>query len=356
MDIEEFDYDLPQERIAQYPSSNREDSRLMVLTRNTGAIQHAHFRDLTWWMAEGDLLILNDTRVIPARIIGKKRSGGHVEILLYEPVSADGGAIPPMAFSGAFNSLTWRCLVRAGGRLRDETEVIFNEAVSGRLHRCSDGSWSIRMRGEGDLLSLLDALGHTPLPRYIRRDSIPLDRERYQTVYARQNGSVAAPTAGLHFTEELLGRLRKKGVTVASVTLQVGIGTFLPVRTARVEQHKMHEEYVEVDEVCCQAWNEARELGSKIVAVGTTTVRALETAVDHEGRLAPFRGYTSLFIFPGYRFRAFDWLITNFHLPRSTLLMLVMAFAGEDKIAKAYREAISMKYRFYSYGDAMLIQ
>lgn len=356
MDVQEFDYDLPRDRIAQYPLAKRDDSRLLVLGRDTGDIHHVWFRDLLSWLAQGDLLVVNDTRVIPGRLFGRKPSGGKVEILLYEPLSSGGMPVPPIEDSGAFNALTWRCLVRGGTRMGDGTEIIFTDTIRGVLRRQGNDGWSIHFSGTEDLRSLMDEMGKVPLPPYIQRESIPLDRERYQTMFARKDGSIAAPTAGLHFTDDLLNRLRDRGVNLTSVTLQVGVGTFLPVRTAQVEDHVMQQEYVEVSEPSCRAWQETKTRGGRVIAVGTTTVRALESAVDDRGQLTPFRGFTPLFIFPGYRFRATDALVTNFHLPRSTLLMLVMAFAGKELIRKAYDEAIEHGYRFYSYGDAMLIQ
>jgi S-adenosylmethionine:tRNA ribosyltransferase-isomerase len=246
--------------------------------------------------------------------------------------------------------------VRCGGKLRDGTEVIFDDAVRGVLHLDGDGRWRIRFSGAEDLRSWMDRMGEVPLPPYIQREAAPLDRERYQTLFARKDGSIAAPTAGLHFTEDLVGRLKTQGVRITSVTLQVGVGTFLPIRATRVEDHVMHQEYVEVSDTSCRVWDETRARGGRVIAVGTTTVRALESAVDERGRLTPFRGFTPLYIFPGHRFRAIDGLVTNFHLPRSTLLMLVMAFAGKDRIKRAYEAALEQGYRFYSYGDAMLIR
>jgi S-adenosylmethionine:tRNA ribosyltransferase-isomerase len=356
MDVQDFDYALPRERIAQYPPPRRDDSRLLVLCRNTGDIHHARFQDLLSWLSTRDLLVVNDTRVVPARLCGRRTSGAKVEILLCEPLSPEGHPLPPTEESGAFQALTWRCLVRSGEKLRAGTEIVFDDATRGVLQHREDGAWRILFSGAADLRALMDRAGQVPLPPYVQREPTPIDRVRYQTLFARKEGSIAAPTAGLHFTEELLDRLKGHGVRLTSVTLQVGIGTFRPVRTSRVEDHVMHQEFVEVGKRCCRAWRETRMRGGRVIAVGTTTVRALESAVDHRGRLMPFRGFTRLFIFPGYGFRAIDALVTNFHLPKSTLLMLVMAFAGKDQIKRAYEEAIRRGYRFYSYGDAMLIQ
>ncbi len=355
MDIQDFDYRLPQDRIAQFPSPCRDDARLLVLTRETGGIHHTTFGDLATWLKPGDLLVINDTRVIPARIRGKRCSGGKVEILLCEPILPDGQVIPPVEGFSAFQVPMWACMVRSRGRLPDGTEILLPEGTRGSLHRRSQGGWCVKFYGVEDIRVLLEEVGEVPLPPYIRREPIASDRERYQTLFARVDGSIAAPTAGLHFTETLLTQLGKKRIPWTSVTLQVGRGTFAPVRTSPVEGHPVPPEFVEVGEGCCRAWDETRRRGGRVVAVGTTTVRALESAVDTDGRMIPFRGFTSLFILPGYRFRAVDALVTNFHLPRSTLLMLVVAFAGKEPIGKAYEEAIQRGYRFYSYGDAMLI-
>jgi len=346
---------LPKDRIAQFPSRKRDEARVLVLQRETGEITHGRFKDLLAWLRPRDLLIVNDTRVIPARLVGRKSSGGKVEVLLCEPISPDGTPVPPVDHGGAFETLTWRCLVQSRGRLRDGLEVAFEPRGRGVLHRRADVGWFIRLEGVGDLRQFLKIVGEMPLPPYIRRAPTAADGRRYQTVFARKEGSIAAPTAGLHFSRAAMDRLKNAGVRWSSVTLQVGAGTFSPVRAARMEDHRIHSEYMEVDETCCCAWRKARQSGGRVIAVGTTTVRALESAMGEDGALRPYRGFTSLFILPGYRFRAVDGLITNFHLPRSTLLMLVMALAGKERIRQAYEEAIRRGYRFYSYGDAMLI-
>jgi len=356
MDVREFEYHLPRERIAQFPSEERDQSRLLVLERDTGRVHHALFHHLAEWLDPGDLLVLNDTRVIPARLRGRRRSGGSVELLLLEPLSPSGETISPTGDPAAFRARNWTCLVRCRGRLREGEQVAFGDGVCGELRRHGEEGWSVEFSGVGDLRELMGRLGEMPLPPYIRRPSRNLDEERYQTLYAKRDGSVAAPTAGLHFTDRVFRELHGKGVRFAFLTLQVGVGTFSPVKVQRVEDHRMHPEYVEVGQECCRAWDETRRAGGRVIAVGTTTVRALESAVDEEGNLRPFRGYTSLFIFPGHLFRAVDGLVTNFHLPRSTLLMLVVAFGGRDPVMGAYREAIERGYRFYSYGDAMLIR
>ncbi len=356
MDVRQFDYHLPRERIAQFPSEERDQSRLLVLERDSGKVHHVLFHHLVDWMDPGDLLVLNDTRVIPARLRGRRPSCGKVELLLLEPLSPTGSPIFPTEDPGAFRSKTWRCLVRCRGRLRDGEEVEFGEGARGVLRGSQGHGWLVEFSGVEDLRELMERLGETPLPPYIRRPAQDLDQRRYQTLYAKRDGSVAAPTAGLHFTDRVFEGLEEKGVRRTWVTLQVGVGTFSPVRVERVEDHRMHPEFVEVGQECCLAWEETRNSGGRVIAVGTTTVRALESALDDGGRLRPFRGLTSLFIIPGHRFGAVDGLITNFHLPRSTLLMMVVAFAGRDPVMNAYREAIEKGYRFYSYGDAMFIR
>jgi S-adenosylmethionine:tRNA ribosyltransferase-isomerase len=355
MDICDLDYHLPRERIAQFPASKRDEARLLVLRRHAGDIRHARFQELTKWLRPRDLLVVNDTRVIAARLAGAKASGGKVEVLLCQPRGPDGGAVPPLEDAGAFGILTWSCLVRSRGRLQDGAVIHFGQGFSGVLSRPQEGGWSIRLQGMTDVRQLLDACGTVPLPPYVRRKASPLDRERYQTVFARREGSIAAPTAGLHFSEDVLKRLQEAGVGWAAVTLQVGPGTFLPLGAPRDGEHRVPEEYAEVGEECCRAWEATRKQGGRVIAVGTTTVRALESAVGDHGELRPLRGFTDLVIAPGYRFRAVDGLVTNFHLPRSTLLMLVMALAGRDRILEAYDQAVRRGYRFYSYGDAMFI-
>jgi S-adenosylmethionine:tRNA ribosyltransferase-isomerase len=356
MKIEDFDYELPRELIAQFPPPKRDDARLMVLGRSAEEIHHSRFLDLSDWLQPEDLLVVNDTKVIPARLRGRKPSGAKVEILLCEPTDAQEGRVPPTADAGAFRNLTWRCLVRCRGAVFDDLAIIFGEKAWGSLVRLPEGKWCITFHGIEDVRQVMEEAGDMPLPPYIRREPRSTDRLRYQTLFARADGSIAAPTAGLHFTDEVLERLKESGVSMATLTLHIGVGTFLPVKSSRVEDHLMHPEYVEVGEGCCRAWHETRSRGGRVVGVGTTTVRALETAYKPGEGVAPFQGFTSLFILPGHRFRAVDALITNFHLPRSTLLMLVMALAGRHPIKRAYNEAIREGYRFYSYGDAMLIQ
>ncbi len=331
----DFAYPLPGELIAQYPPERRGDSRLLRL--EGGRLEDLHFDDLPGLLSPGDLLVFNDTRVIPARLHGRKTTGGRVEVLI-ERLLGDHAALAQVRASKPPG---------AGGRLLvgdgDELEV------TGR----QGDFYELRALG-APLLELLEREGHVPLPPYIERGDGAVDQTRYQTVYARRPGAVAAPTAGLHFTDGMLARLDGMGVERAHVTLHVGAGTFQPVRVESLEAHRMHSEYLEVDEACCSALAETRRRGGRVVAVGTTSVRSLETAAA-SGALAPFRGETRLFIRPGYRFRVVDTMITNFHLPESTLLMLVAAFAGHREVMAAYRHAVERRYRFFSYGDAMFL-
>lgn len=341
MDVSEFDFHLPEELIAQSPPPRRADSRLMVLRRETGKLEHRRFSDLPEYLRPGDVLVINDTRVRPARLIGMKNTGGRVEILLLKPLGED----------------RWEVLAKPARRLKPESTILFgNGELQAVVEGESDvaGGRIVRLRYETeDLEALLERLGEMPLPPYIRKRLE--DPERYQTVYAREVGSAAAPTAGLHFTPELLEEIREKGVDIASITLHVGLGTFRPVTAERVEDHRMHAEYYEVGEEAAERIRAARSQGGRVVAVGTTSVRTLESVAGMHGEIVPSRGWTDIFIYPGYRFRAVDALITNFHLPRSTLLMLVSAFASRQQILDAYREAVNRRYRFFSFGDAMLI-
>ena len=363
METRDFDYDLPKDRIAQYPADGRESSRLMVLLRDRREIVHTRFSEIADWLDPGDLLVTNDTRVIPARLFGTKPTGGKVEILLTAPLNASGDPIPPVAEKGAFRSNRWRCFVKGHGRMRDPVEIRLSDSNNAKSNghpisailRKPDDDWEIDFQEGTDVSKLLEQKGRIPLPPYIRRSPEALDEERYQTLFAGRDGSIAAPTAALHFSRPLIDRLSEKGLSWRSVTLQVGAGTFLPVKSERVEDHHLLEEYVEIGDSCCSAWKKAKDDSKRVVAVGTTTVRAMESAMDEGGGLKPFEGFTSLFILPGHRFRAMDALITNFHLPKSTLLMLVSAFAGREFIKEAYAEAVRSGYRFYSYGDAMLI-
>ena len=321
MDVSEFDFHLPEELIAQSPPPRRTDSRLMVLHRETGELEHRRFSDLTEYLRPGDVLVINDTRVRPARLIGmKKETGGRVEILLLKPLGED----------------RWEVLAKPARRLKPGSTLLFGngelQAVVEGESGVAGGGSSVSATRRKDLEALLDRLGEMPLPPYIRKRLE--DPERYQTVYARAVGSAAAPTAGLHFTTELLEEIRDKGVDIASITLHVGLGTFRPVTAERVEEHRMHAEYYEVGEEAAEKIRSARKRGGRVVAVGTTSVRTLETVAGLHGEIVPAKGWTDIFIYPGYRFRAVDALITNFHLPRSTLLMLVSAFASRRRILR----------------------
>lgn len=348
MKRQDFSYELPDELIARYPAAERSGSRLLCLDRYSGALQHRQFRDLPSLLQKGDLLVFNNTRVIPARLFGHKASGGKVEVLVERIlVDPSGSHRECLAHVRASKSLKPGAFItlESGQQL----EMIKREGPTGRgqelFHLCYRA---------GDLLELLEQQGHMPLPPYIDRADELTDRERYQTVYNKIPGAVAAPTAGLHFDEQLLTQLKAKGVDSAYVTLHVGAGTFQPVRVENLEDHKMHNEWFSVDEALCRQVSETKQGGGRVIAVGTTSVRCLESAFRH-GKLQAIEGDTDIFITPGYHFNVIDGLITNFHLPESTLLMLVSALAGKENIFKAYEEAIKEKYRFFSYGDGMFI-
>lgn len=340
MKVDLFDYELSQELIAQEPLAERSASRMMVLYRGEARWEHRRFCDLSSYLCPGDCLVLNDTRVLPARLYGYRSTGGRVEVLLLRPVS----------------ELCWQVLARPARRMKLGERVDFGEGLAATVLAEGDkGLRELQFEYEGCFEDVLERLGQPPLPPYIHREVRPEDRERYQTVYARRAGAVAAPTAGLHFTREALSSLEKAGVQTVFLTLHVGLGTFRPVSVSDVEVHKMHAEPYDISAEAAEAINKARRSGGRVVAVGTTVVRALETVADEHGFVEAGRGETDLFIYPGYRFRTVDALLTNFHLPRSTLLMMVAAFAGRKFILAAYREALEQRYRFYSYGDCMLI-
>ncbi len=341
MRIEEFDYTLPPSLIAQYPPSQRGESRLMVLHRSDRTIEHRSFQDLLDYFLPGDLLVMNDTRVLPARLIGKKETGGRCEILL----------IP--SWNGANG--VWEALIKGASKIKGGARIQFAENLYGEVEEIKDGKGRIRFSRQGDVMEILREIGHIPLPPYIKRQDNPMDKDRYQTVFAKRDGSIAAPTAGLHFTFPLLQSLGDRGVGTAFTTLHIGIGTFVPVKVENVEDHAMGAEWIEISEETVRAIVETKERKGRVIAVGTTTTRALESFADREGRIKPGKRLSSLFIYPPYRFRLIDGLITNFHLPKSTLVMLVSAFAGKEFVMKSYEEAIQREYRFYSYGDAMLI-
>lgn len=338
--LSDFDYDLPPTQIAQHPLPDRAASRLLVLGRATGATRHLYFRDLDALIPAGDVLVLNTSRVIPARLHGKRESGQVAELLLVREL-ADG---------------TWLAMGHPGGKLKPGRRLTFgDDSTVEILEMLGGGLRRVRFVGMLDAQATLARYGEVPLPPYIRRPPDAADRERYQTVYAERAGSIAAPTAGLHFTPQLLAQLRGRGVAIAALDLQVGPGTFKPVETERLDEHVMHPEAFAIPAATADLIKEARAAGSRVWAVGTTVVRALESAADGAGRVAAGAGETAVFIRPPFTFRVVDHLITNFHLPRSTLLMLVCAFGGYDGVMRAYREAVEKGYRFYSYGDAMVI-
>lgn len=338
----DYDYNLPEELIAQNPLRYRSSSRLMVLDRADGSIVHRHFSDICDYLRAGDCLVLNNTKVIPARLYGiKQPTGAHIEVLLLKRLT----------------DKSWECLVKPGAKARPGAVISFGDGLlTGKVESVmEDGSREITFDFEGVWEELLDELGEMPLPPYITQKLPREDRDRYQTVYAKHEGSSAAPTAGLHFTPELLDKVRAMGVDTVFVTLHVGLGTFRPVKVSDVREHHMHSEYYQVDAAACDAINAARERGGRVICVGTTSVRTLESCASENGRLLPSSGDTDIFIYPGYEFKFVDGLITNFHLPQSTLLMLVSALAGRDHILAAYQTAVSERYRFFSFGDAMLI-
>lgn len=340
MKVSDFDFDLPKELIAQTPLANRSDSRLLVMDRKSGALTHRIFRDITDYLRPGDCLVINNTKVIPARLYGTKAdTGAMIEVLLLKRVEGD----------------TWETLVRPGKKAKVGARIVFGEGkLTGEVVGIADeGSRLIRFTYEGIFEEILDALGQMPLPPYITEKLE--DKTRYQTVYAKYDGSAAAPTAGLHFTKELLKKIADMGVTIAGVTLHVGLGTFRPVKVEEVTDHHMHSEYYRIEEEEARKIRSAKENGGRVIAVGTTSCRTLESVANLYGEIKACSGWTEIFICPGYEFQCIDGLITNFHLPQSTLLMLVSAFSSREHILHAYETAIAEKYRFFSFGDAMLI-
>lgn len=343
MQLEDFDFTLPEELIAQYPAERRDGSRLMLLNRKAGTICTGDFTQVVNAFQAGDLLVVNDTRVIPARLLGHKESGGKVEVFLVRRLMNTDGE-------------DWLCMTRSSRSLKVGTQLQLGEGLQAEvLAGAEPPHRHIRFFCDGPFLERIDQVGHLPLPPYITRPDNAADRERYQTIFACNEGAVAAPTAGLHFTTEILEQLRDKGVEICALTLHVGLGTFLPVRVDDVRSHKMHAELYAVPEETAHAVNRARAEARRVVALGTTAARALESAVDDQGLLQAGDGESEIFIYPGYRFRLVDALFTNFHLPKSTLLMLVSALAGRDFILQAYRQAVEERFRFFSYGDCMLI-
>ena len=350
MDLKEFDYILPKELIAQQPLKQRDESRLMVLDRKNNTIEHTFFYCLPDYLKKGDLLVANDTRVIPARIYGRKKTGGWVELFLLDFVENE-----------TDSSQVWECLLKARGKIAEGSNVYFSLNLNADLlKKLGNGMWRVRLNYKGTFEDSLEETGRTPLPPYIKRERLndvsdSLDRERYQTVYASNNGAVAAPTAGFHFTDEVLKKSEQKGADLSFVTLHVGLGTFQPIRESDLEKHEIHKEYYNVTKNEAEKINQAYREKRRVISVGTTAARVLETITDNNKRISPGEGYTDLYIFPGYSFKSMDALITNFHLPMSSLLLLISAFAGKDFIMNAYRIAVEEKYRFFSYGDAMLI-
>lgn len=340
MRIEDFDFELPEELIAQLPVEPRDHSRLLVLDKRTGDMEHKRFFDIIDYLKEGDVLVVNETKVIPARLFGvKKDTGAKFEVVLLTRKDKD----------------TWEALVRPGKRAKVGTEIVFGEGLlkATVLGDTSAGGRVLKFSYEGVFEELLDRLGEMPLPPYITEKLE--DKNRYQTVYAREEGSAAAPTAGLHFTPELIGKLEEKGVKMVKVLLHVGLGTFRPVQVDNPLDHVMHSEFYQVSPEAAEEINEARKAGGRIIAVGTTSTRTLESSVDDKGQLVAGSGWTDIYIYPGYQFKVIDGLITNFHLPKSTLIMLVSALAGRENILAAYKTAVDDRYRFFSFGDAMLI-
>lgn len=340
MDLRDFNYDLPEELIAQDPLEDRSSSRLMVLHKDTGRIEHKIFRDIIDYLNPGDCLVINDTKVIPARLMGvKEDTGAAIEVLLLKR-NAD---------------YVWECLVKPGKKARTGARIVFGEGllVGEIVDVIEDGNRMIKFHYEGIFEEILDKLGQMPLPPYITHKL--QDKNRYQTVYARNEGSAAAPTAGLHFTKELLDKIKEKGVNVVSITLHVGLGTFRPVKVDKIEEHHMHTESFNISKEAADTINRTRAAGGRVIAVGTTSCRTLESAAADDGTIPARSGDTDIFIYPGYKFKAIDCLITNFHLPESTLIMLVSALAGRDNIMNAYETAVKERYRFFSFGDAMFI-
>jgi S-adenosylmethionine:tRNA ribosyltransferase-isomerase len=340
MNVSEFNYNLPEELIAQTPLEKRDESRLMVLNRKGKTIEHKTFKDIIDYLQPGDCLVRNNTKVLPARIYGNKETGAKVEFLLLNNIEGD----------------IWETIVRPGNKLHVGTKVVFGKGklVAEILDIMPGGTRKVKFEYEGIFNEILDEIGLMPLPPYIHEEL--KENDRYQTVYAKYNGSAAAPTAGLHFTPELLKKIEEKGVKIANVTLHVGIGTFRPVKEEKVENHEMHSEHYYIKKEDAEIINETKKNGGRIIAVGTTSCRVIETVADENGMVCETEGDTKIFIYPGYKFKCLDALITNFHLPQSTLLMLVSSLAGKEYIMKAYEEAVKQKYRFFSFGDAMFIQ
>ena len=340
MKTDDFDYYLPEDLIAQTPLLKRDSSRLLVLDKNTGEISHRHFADIIDYLNKDDVLVINDTKVIPARLIGtKEETGAVIEVLMLKNIDGD----------------IWECLCKPAKRVKEGTIIKFSDSLSAKCVGIFDeGIRHVEFIYNGIFMEILDQLGEMPLPPYIHEKLS--EKDRYQTVYAKNIGSAAAPTAGLHFTNELLEKIKEKGVKVVSVTLHVGLGTFRPVNVEDVEKHKMHSEYYKMADEVADILNNAKNKGNKIISVGTTSTRVLETIISKYNKFVGCSGFTDIFIYPGYEFKGIDELITNFHLPKSTLIMLVSALAGKENIMNAYKEAVKLEYRFFSFGDAMFIK
>ena len=340
MNIADFNYELPEELIAQHPSNKRDEARLLVLNKEKQTVEHKIFKDVIDYLEPGDCLVINNTKVLPARLYGiKVDTGIQVEFLLLKRIEED----------------VWEVMVRPGRRLKQGAEVVFgNGLLKGQvLETMENGNRKVKFEYEGIFNEILDQIGLMPLPPYIT-ESLK-DKDRYQTVYAKYDGSAAAPTAGLHFTEELLEKIKAKGVEIANVTLHVGIGTFRPVKVENIEEHEMHSEHYYIKQEDAEKINNAKKTGKRVIACGTTSCRVIETIADENGLVSETEGDTNIFIYPGYKFKCLDALITNFHLPKSTLVMLVSALAGREYIMKAYKTAVDEKYKFFSFGDAMII-
>ena len=350
--LNDYHYDLPPDLIAQKPAEQRDSSNLLQLNRQTGALSHHHFKEIGAFFKPGDVLVVNDTAVIPVRLKGKKATGGKVEVLIADYAES-------VKTVDQFGNFMCKCLLKASKRPVPGTWLYFPSGLKAKVLDVCNGSHHLKFYVNGDFETLLEKIGQVPLPPYIKRNNSAVapcdDKASYQTVYAGPRGAIAAPTAGLHFTEALLNKLRADGVHIVTLTLHVGYGTFLPVRVADIRRHQMHSEQFTIGAKSAKTINSAKNCGKRVVAVGTTCVRTLEYAVNSNGHLSAGSGRCALFIIPGHQFKVVDAMVTNFHLPQSTLLMLVSAFAGRKNVLNAYREAISRKYRFYSYGDAVLI-
>lgn len=350
MRLGDFNYSLPKELIAQFPSEKRDESRLMILHKKTGEIEHRRFFELTEYLKAGDVLVFNNTKVIPARLFGRKTTGGIAEVLLIQKSEVRSKWLE-----------VWTCLIKPGRGLKNGSEIAFDNGLRARvIERTAEGKWIVELCADREIDKAIEEIGIMPLPPYIKRETADsamslADKERYQTVFAKEKGAIAAPTAGLHFTEELLKKIQNSGVEIFYITLHTGLGTFKPVKEEDITRHKMEPEYYSMEPSAFEAIKKAKNEKRRIIAVGSTATRALETMIKQGWEKPSLSGATDLFIYPGYRFNAVDALITNFHLPKSTLLMLVSAFAGRDFVIKAYKEAVSLGYRFFSYGDAIMI-